>query len=415
MLTLAVAPAGSLPPARAAVAPGTPVGNLERAVAVPGGIALAGWALDPDTTASIYVWVTLDGAGRHLYANRPRPDVATAYPGYGPDHGFATTLSARPGRHTVCVTASNVGAGAHQALGCRTVTVYAGSPFGRLEVARGRSGQVELRGWAIDPDTTNPVYVWVTVDGVGRHILAGARRVDVAGVYPGYGPDHGFATTFAVTPGTHAICATISNVDAGSHTVLGCPSVTSGFASTTTTITPALAARMASSWRPGCPVPLSALRYVTLTYRGFDGFDHRGEMVLAASVVGDVVGAFRRIYDSGFPLTSVRLVDDFGGSDAASMAADNTSAFNCRAVTGGTTFSRHSYGDAVDINPRENPYVLGTLVLPPSGAPYVSRPNSPGVIHEGDAVVQAFDAIGWSWGGRWRSPVDYQHFSRTGD
>jgi hypothetical protein len=414
-LTLAFLPGADLlaPSRAAAAAAGSPLGNFESAWGVPGGIELRGWAIDPDTAAPVYVWVTLDGAGRHVYANRARPDVGAAFPGFGPNHGMSAVIPAGAGTHRVCATVSNVGRGAHTPLGCRTVTVRAGSPFGNLELVRLVPAGIEVRGWAIDPDTTSPVYLWVTVDGVGRHVHADRPRPDVQRVHPGYGLDHGAAATVAAGPGPHVVCVTVSNVGPGAHTPLGCRSL--GFSSTVTTIDAGLADRMTpSSWRPGCPVPLSDLRYVTVTYKGFDGAAHTGELVVAASVASGVVGVFSRLYEVGFPLESVRLVDDFGGDDAASMAADNASAFNCRAITGGTGFSEHSFGTAIDVNPRENPYVRGSVVLPPSGAPFVSRPRRPGVIHDGDAVVQAFAAIGWSWGGTWSSPVDYQHFSRSG-
>ena len=108
-------------------------------------------------------------------------------------------------------------------------------------------------------------------------------------------------------------------------------------------------------------------------------------------------------------------VEAFGGSDDASMAANNTSAFNCRKATGGTSWSEHSYGRAIDVNPVQNPYVKGSLVLPQSGSAYVDRSRTiPGMIRAGDAVVRAFAAQGWAWGGTWTSLKDYQHFSTTG-
>ena len=96
------------------------------------------------------------------------------------------------------------------------------------------------------------------------------------------------------------------------------------------------------------------------------------------------------------------------------MAADNTSAFNCRPVAGPDRWSEHSYGRAIDLNPVENPWVRGTAVAPPAGAAFVTREPAPGVILPDDVVVRAFAAAGWSWGGSWESPVDYQHFSTTG-
>ncbi|WP_395728381.1 M15 family metallopeptidase [Nakamurella sp.] len=189
---------------------------------------------------------------------------------------------------------------------------------------------------------------------------------------------------------------------------------TGGFTGSVAAIDPATAARMTSSWRAGCPVPLADLRYLTLTYRGFDGADHDGELVVAASVADAAVATFRQLYEDGYPIASMRLVDDFGGDDDASMDANNTSAFNCRPVTGGGGFSEHSYGTAIDVNPVQNPYLSGSTVLPAAGRQYVDRPDAPGVIHHGDAVVTAFAAHGFSWGGDWTGPVDYQHFSVSG-
>ena len=110
-----------------------------------------------------------------------------------------------------------------------------------------------------------------------------------------------------------------------------------------------------------------------------------------------------------------RPIDVYDGSDDASMAANNTSAFNCRAVTGGSSWSEHSYGTAIDVNPLVNPYVRGNTVLPPEGSRYADRTrDDPGMIHSGDSTVEAFSARGWIWGGTWSSPKDYQHFSTSG-
>lgn len=187
-----------------------------------------------------------------------------------------------------------------------------------------------------------------------------------------------------------------------------------GYAGAVAPITPELAARMAPSWREGCPVPLADLRYVTVTYRDFGGAAATGELVVHADVADSVVAVFGDLFAQGYPIRSMRLVDDFDGSDDASMAADNTSAFNCRPISRGVGWSEHAYGRAIDLNPVENPYVRGSLVLPPEGEPYAARPDAPGVVHAGDGVVRAFAAHGWQWGGSWTSPVDYQHFSTTG-
>ena len=187
------------------------------------------------------------------------------------------------------------------------------------------------------------------------------------------------------------------------------------FAASVRTIGPALERRMASSWRPGCPVPLTDLRYVTVSYVDFGGRTRTGELVVHRSVAQELVDVFRELYEERFPVRRMRLVDDFGGSDDASMAADNTSAFNCRRSTGSGAWSAHADGRALDINPRENPYVRGSTVLPPAGRAYVDRDQAgPGMIVEGGPVVAAFDRRGWSWGGRFRELKDYQHFSEDG-
>jgi hypothetical protein len=170
-----------------------------------------------------------------------------------------------------------------------------------------------------------------------------------------------------------------------------------------------------SSWHAGCPVSLDDLALLHLTYLGLDGGAHEGEMVVAASVADTVLAVFQRLYEARFPLAKVRLVDDYGASDDASMADDNTAAFNCRAITGGTSFSQHSYGNAIDLNPVENPYVKGGTVLPPAGAAYLDRTSgAPGMIVDPGPATGAFRAHGWGWGGSWSSLKDYQHFSANG-
>lgn len=182
---------------------------------------------------------------------------------------------------------------------------------------------------------------------------------------------------------------------------------------TSRTIDAALAKRMQYSWRPGCPVPLRDLRYMTMTFVGFDGQPHTGQMVVHADAVTTVARVFGKLYAARFPMRHVRLVDDYQGSDDRSTAGDNTSAFNCRRVEGSSRWSQHAYGRAIDVNPLENPYVSGSHVDPPAGAPYAKRtPYRRGMV-EG-TVVDAFRAQGWGWGGSFRTTKDYQHFSRTG-
>lgn len=154
---------------------------------------------------------------------------------------------------------------------------------------------------------------------------------------------------------------------------------------------------------------------VTLGYWGFDAIAHTGRLVVNADSVAAVVGAFRALYQARFPIRQMGPVDDFGGDDEASMAADNTSAFNCRLVPGTATWSQHAYGRAVDVDPLENPEIQHGQVDPPSAAPWADRTRSvPAMIHHGDAAWLAFAGVGWRWGGDWTTPEDFMHFSANG-
>jgi hypothetical protein len=174
--------------------------------------------------------------------------------------------------------------------------------------------------------------------------------------------------------------------------------------------------RMSASHRDGCPVPLSDLRLVTLRHWGFDGRTHIGELVLHADATDAVVQVFGDVYAARFPVERIRLVDEYGADDARSMAANNTSAYNCRTVAGTTTYSQHAYGRALDVNPVQNPYVSRSgAVEPPSGAAYRDRADvRPGMVVRGGPVVEAFTGLGWGWGGDFSSSKDYQHFSANG-
>jgi hypothetical protein len=173
-------------------------------------------------------------------------------------------------------------------------------------------------------------------------------------------------------------------------------------------------AQLGGTYHAGCPVGAASLRLLRLSYFGFDGAPHSGTMVVNAAVAESVVGAFARLFRARFPIRQMHPVADFGGSDDASMAADNTSGFNCRYVAGTTTWSVHAYGEAIDVNTVENPYLVDGRVEPPAAAGYLDRSNvRPGMAAPGGVLNAAFAAIGWYWGGNFHSP-DYQHFSKTG-
>jgi hypothetical protein len=177
------------------------------------------------------------------------------------------------------------------------------------------------------------------------------------------------------------------------------------------------AAELPYSWHSGCPVGPAQLRRVRLRYLGFDGRAHLGQLIVNARVTGDVVSVFRTLYAARFPIRQMRPVDVFHGSDSRSTAADNTSSFNCRlAVAAGPKhWSMHAYGEAIDINTVENPYIQSGRVSPANAKAYADRTNvRPGMAVEGNVLVRAFARVGWGWGGRWAGSPDYQHFSTNG-
>jgi D-alanyl-D-alanine carboxypeptidase len=170
------------------------------------------------------------------------------------------------------------------------------------------------------------------------------------------------------------------------------------------------------SWHPGCPVPLTDLRLITLTYRGFDGRDHTGRLIANRDAATALVAVFRRLYAAHFPIRQMAPVYRYAGDDFRSIEADNTSAFNCRAATGSSKWSEHAYGRAIDVDPIENPYVSGGTTSHRASRPYLDRSrHRAGMAYEGGILVEAFRSVGWGWGGSWTGVVrDYQHFSASG-
>ena len=173
------------------------------------------------------------------------------------------------------------------------------------------------------------------------------------------------------------------------------------------------------SWRAELRGPgRGDLSLLSIPHLDFCGKEQLGEMIVAKSVAADVLSVFSELKWIGFPIASMRLIDRFDGDDFASMTANNTSAFNCRTVMGGSRLSEHAYGTAIDINPIQNPYVSGEHVLPESGWRFAASPgrrrSEPGLIVSGGPVVAAFARIGWKWGGEWSALKDYHHFSQSG-
>jgi D-alanyl-D-alanine carboxypeptidase len=173
-----------------------------------------------------------------------------------------------------------------------------------------------------------------------------------------------------------------------------------------------------STWRPACPVTLDQLRYLKMSFIGFDRRPHTGEMIVNAAVAEQIVHVFRQMFRARFPIEEMRVVtlrEQRRWHTAPTGDTNVTSSFECRKATLGSSWSEHSYGLAIDINPFHNPYARGDLVAPELAGAYVDRNwRRPGMVLEGDAVTQAFDDIGWGWGGRWNSLKDWMHFSQSG-
>jgi peptidoglycan hydrolase-like protein with peptidoglycan-binding domain len=210
----------------------TPFGAFDSLVQTPDGLALGGWAIEPDVAGPATVTGTLDGvAVPDLQAGLDRPDIGRLYPIDGAAHGFSAVLPvpAQEGSHTLCLTVANVGPGPAATARCRTIVV-AHRPFGRFDVVSVSKGQVTVKGWTVDPDTRSPVTVHVRIDGalVGKS-AASILRADVARAFPQYGGNHGFRYTpsTVLAKGTHNVCVYAINSGAGSgNPLLACHKVT---------------------------------------------------------------------------------------------------------------------------------------------------------------------------------------------
>ena len=164
-----------------------------------------------------------------------------------------------------------------------------------------------------------------------------------------------------------------------------------------------------------CPVPFDQLRMVEVPYWSFEATAEKGTLIVNADVAEALGQVFERLFDARFPIQRMDAIDPLPVDATSRVSSNNTVAFKCRAVRGGSSWSQHAYGHAVDINPVDNPSVSGGQATPPLGADRIDRQvDAPGMIHEGDVVTQAFDAHGWGWGGRWDFHQDYMHFSING-
>ena len=173
------------------------------------------------------------------------------------------------------------------------------------------------------------------------------------------------------------------------------------------------------SYPVDCSVPLDDLRYLSLLYNDFNGDTQTGEMICNKTIAEDLLEIFYELYQNGYQIESIKLIDEYNGDDTASMLANNTSCFNYRVVEGTTRLSNHAKGLAIDLNPFYNPYITynkdGSINISPKGSEaFADRSSSfPYKIDENDLAYKLFKEHGFTWGGNWNSVKDYQHFERS--
>jgi hypothetical protein len=202
----------------------SPLGVVDAYTGASAGVGVRGWAFDPESTASLSIQVSIDGAVSTIIANTSRPDVGLVYH-KGDNHGFSTVLAASNGRHVVCVTAVNLGQGRSSVLGCLWVTVQNANPIGWLDRVDTTPTSITVTGWALDPDTTSPINVHTYLDGHITGFTANTSRPDVGLIY-GKGDNHGFNTTLPTTQGTHQLCLYLINIPTGINPLLTCRTIT---------------------------------------------------------------------------------------------------------------------------------------------------------------------------------------------
>ena len=180
----------------------------------------------------------------------------------------------------------------------------------------------------------------------------------------------------------------------------------------------------AKEWHAGCPVAIAQLRVLTVTFHGFDGRTHTGQLVVNRAAVRPLRAVFRRLYALGFPIHHMGFADTYGPADGQPKDGDVTASFECRqasaspcnGLSNSTTgsWSEHAYGEAIDLDPVENPYVGCGMTRDKTALSYLDRSRvRKGMVTR--RAIAAFGSVGWGWGGSWAgSTKDYMHFSSTG-
>jgi len=165
----------------------------------------------------------------------------------------------------------------------------------------------------------------------------------------------------------------------------------------------------------GTPAPKTVankMKLVDVTYCGYDGKLHGGQILINKNVAEEIKEIFAELLKMKFPIEKVIPITAYSWDDEASMSDNNTSSFNYRKVTGKNTLSKHALGYAIDINPRDNYYLKDGHISPANGR--YNKKNK-GTILKNSAVVKLFAKHGWNWGGDWKTLKDYQHFEKSTD
>ena len=180
------------------------------------------------------------------------------------------------------------------------------------------------------------------------------------------------------------------------------------------------AIKASGEWHHGCPVWMSQLRVLSYRYYGFDRKTHIGQIVVNEEVASPLARVFGKLYRMRFPIRDGAFASTYGphpdqsGDVTASFECRNAAASPCSGSSTTHHWSMHAYGEAIDLDPRENPYVGCGMTRDKTAISYLKRSNHrPGMVTP--AVRQAFASIGWGWGGSWvGSTKDYMHFSING-
>jgi len=169
----------------------------------------------------------------------------------------------------------------------------------------------------------------------------------------------------------------------------------------------------AGVWSDECPVPIKRLLLLEILHYNFESEVKTGQMIVLDSIADRVMKIFEQLFKLRFPIHQMQLMEHYNGSDELSMEANNSSCLNYRKIHGTDRLSIHSYGLAIDINPKQNPYIIfgkdgKASIFPHSGSEFLNRRNlRPGML---ELVVEIFTTKGFSWGGDWNDPIDYHHF-----